>query len=73
MSNIDDLEDYLDGFKADCAAVSTKQRRWAIKRHEAALHNAAVTSRENSKKARFQSVGHRPEPSLPRLKFLERD
>lgn len=66
MSELDDLEFDLT---ADCVSRSTKQRKAAIR------FNKSMAERGGKgmiRRAEFNRVS-RNTPSLPRLKFLERD
>lgn len=73
MSAIDDLDDIARLSQADSTAKSTKLRVAGQKRARTVMANGAAMSKFNARRNRFLSEGYRSEPSLPRLKFLEKN
>lgn len=73
MSDSDALEEIMDLFEAPSTAKTTRLRVAGQRMAKDRLVRGQIALAENAARAAFFSRTKRPEPSLPRLKFLERD
>ena len=66
------LDEIMDLFEAPSTAKSTKLRVAGQRMAKRKLARGRMAIAENAARQAFFSRTKRPEPSLPRLKFLER-